>query len=162
MATTSSTLVAGKALASQGGNGDNGRFGLKAKLAAGIAVLGCAGALVFGGLKTADSATPQAQPAVAPANVALAQALAGNGYLEFSPGEAVTIADPARSARTRALAGAGFLEFQPGEGPVVGTSASSAVAGVGLREYLDGEGPVVSLPLSSPTIQPAPQLGPQP
>ena len=64
MATTSSTLVAGKALASQGGNGNNGRYGLKAKLAAGVAILGCAAALAFGGLRAGEGAQ---SPAVAPA-----------------------------------------------------------------------------------------------
>ena len=63
MATTSSNLVAGKALAGQGGNRHNGRGGLKAKVALGMAALGCAGALAFGGLRPERSAP--AQPPVA-------------------------------------------------------------------------------------------------
>ena len=61
MATTGGNLVAGKAagkVASQGGNGNNGRFGLKAKLAAGIAILGCTAALVLAGCAWATPASP--------------------------------------------------------------------------------------------------------
>ncbi len=118
MAMTSGKLVAGKALASQGGNGRNGRM---AKLAAGVAVLGCAAALAFGGLKSADHTLSQAHPTAAPINVALAQSLAGNGFLELLPGEATVGTDPVRGvptvARTRTLAGAGFIEYLPGEEP---------------------------------------------
>ena len=56
MATTSGNLMAGKAPASQGGNGSNGRYSLKAKLAAGAAILGCAATLAFGGLRASDGA----------------------------------------------------------------------------------------------------------
>src|SRR5690349_18158031 len=63
MATTSSTLVAGK-VASQGGNGNNGGYGLKAKVTASVAILGCAAALAFGGLRGSEGAQA---PAVAPA-----------------------------------------------------------------------------------------------
>lgn len=172
MTTTSSTLVAGKAagkaagtVASQGG-GNNRRYGLKAKLAAGVAILGCAAALAFGGLQATGRPAPQAAPVAAPGNVAQSQTQAGNGYLEFSPGDVSSTASTAlpvsNVARTQTEAGAGYLEFQPGEGPVVGTGASHPTAGVGLREYLDGEGSVVALPLSSPTTPPAPDFGPQP
>ena len=130
MATTSSNLVAGKALAGQGGDGSHRRFGLKAKLAAGVAVLGCAAALAFGGLKTADSATARAQPAAAPANLALAQTLAGNGYLAFSLGESSAVVAPGSGApnvaRTRTLAGVGYLEYQPGEEPSSGGGSELA------------------------------------
>src|SRR3954447_12940003 len=60
MATTSSNLVAGKALAAgkaaagpggDGTGGSSGRGGRRAKLAAGVAILGCAAALAFGGLR---------------------------------------------------------------------------------------------------------------
>jgi hypothetical protein len=65
MATTSSNLVAGKAagkVASQGGNGNNGRYGLKAKLAAGVAILGCTAALVFGGVRLGNSSQSDTAP----------------------------------------------------------------------------------------------------
>ena len=75
MATTSSNLRAGKAATGQGGNGKNGRYGLKAKLAAGVAALGCAAALVFGGVQLTHSA--QADPA---ANAAV-QPAAGTSFL---------------------------------------------------------------------------------
>jgi hypothetical protein len=60
MATTSSNLVAGKALAGRGGNG-GGQYGLKAKLLAGVAILGCAATLMFGGIRAGDGAQGQAQ-----------------------------------------------------------------------------------------------------
>ena len=165
MATTSGTLVEGKAVAGRGGNGHNGRYSLQAKVLAGAAALGCAAALAFGGLQIADRPTSRVQQA-APANVALAQTLAGAGYLEFSPGESPVIATPASGApsiaRARSLAGAGLLEFQPGEGPIVTTRAGSAAVGTELREYLDGESPTAALPLSAPATQPAPLFGPQP
>jgi hypothetical protein len=69
MVTTSSNLVAGKAIRGRGGDG-NGRSGLKAKLAAGVAILGCAGAIAFGGLRP-ERAAPVQQPAVAPAAATL-------------------------------------------------------------------------------------------
>jgi hypothetical protein len=49
----------------QGGKGNDGRFGLKAKLVAGVAVLGCAAALAFGGVTRSESqpAAQAAQPA---------------------------------------------------------------------------------------------------
>ena len=66
MTTTSSTLAAGKAIAGQGGNGKGGgRRGLRATLAAGVAILGCAAALTFGGLRAHDGA--QTQPATSAA-----------------------------------------------------------------------------------------------
>jgi hypothetical protein len=166
MATTSSNLVAGKAISGQSGNGNNERSGLKAKLAAGVAILGCAAAVAFGGAKLTDHPTPSAQSAAAPANVAHAQTRPGNGYLEFAPGDVSSSASTAIAvsniAQTRSLAGPGFLEFQPGEAPVVGARTNIAATGIGLREYLDGEIPAATLPLSSPTTQPAPLFGPQP
>ena len=68
----------------------------------------------------------------------------------------------ANTALARTLAGDGFLEFQPGEGMVVSARTSAAATGVGLREYLDGEAPVAIQPMSSPANSPAPQVGPQP
>jgi hypothetical protein len=62
MATTSSNLVAGK-VASQGGNRNNGRYGIRAKLAAGVAILGLAAILAFGGAQRYHTA--QSQPQVA-------------------------------------------------------------------------------------------------
>jgi hypothetical protein len=56
MATTSGNLMAGKA--------NGGQYGLKAKLAAGAAVLGCAAALAFGGLRPGGGGHA---PAMAPA-----------------------------------------------------------------------------------------------
>jgi hypothetical protein len=61
MATTSSNLVAGTALTGQGGKGNNNRYGLKSKVLAGVAVLGCVAALVFGGLRSSHSGQSQAQ-----------------------------------------------------------------------------------------------------
>ena len=46
MATTISIRVAGNEVTAQGGNGNKGRFGLRAKLAAGVAILGCVVATV--------------------------------------------------------------------------------------------------------------------
>ena len=85
MATTSSNLVAGKALAGQGGNGNNGRYGLKAKLMAGVAILGCAATLAFGGLQRADRPAPQVQPVAVPGNVALAQTQAATATWSSRP-----------------------------------------------------------------------------
>ena len=59
MVTTSGNLVAGEAINGRGGDG-NGRSGLKAKLALGVALLGCAGALAFGGLRATSEAPSQA------------------------------------------------------------------------------------------------------
>jgi hypothetical protein len=166
MATTSGNLVAGEAISGQFGSGNNGRHSLKAKVAAGVAVLGCAAALTFGGLQRADSPAQQAQPVAIPGNVALAQTQSGNGYLEFSPGNVSNDEAPAidmpNVARTRTQAGAGYLEFLPGEGPGVGSRTNIMPGGIGFREYLEGEGPVATLPLSAPTTQPAPMFGPQP
>ena len=70
MATTSSNLTAGKIagkVANQGGNRHDGRFGLKAKLATGVAILGCAAALAFGGLRGSEGAQSPAVAPVAPA-----------------------------------------------------------------------------------------------
>lgn len=64
MATTNGTLVAGKAIG-QGDKGNDGRFGLRAKLTAGVATLGCAAALAVGGLWVNDTAPARTQ--VAPA-----------------------------------------------------------------------------------------------
>jgi hypothetical protein len=56
MATTSSNLVAGKAIGGQGSNGSNRRYGLKAKVLASVAILSCAAALTIGGLRVGNSA----------------------------------------------------------------------------------------------------------
>jgi hypothetical protein len=64
MATTISIRVAGKPSAEQGGNGTNGRdgrFGLRAKLMAGVAILGCAAALTFGVVRTEGATQHQSQ-----------------------------------------------------------------------------------------------------
>ena len=69
MATTNSILVAGKTLVGQGSNGNNGRYGLKAKVAAGAAILGCTAALALGGLRSGDNAqAPPAQAAQSASN----------------------------------------------------------------------------------------------
>jgi hypothetical protein len=68
MAPASSTLAADEAaIDGRGGNGTGERFGLRAKAAAGVAILGCAAALTFGGLLTGGAARhqPQAGPAAA-------------------------------------------------------------------------------------------------
>src|SRR4051794_40769976 len=72
MATTSSTLAAGKAIPGQGGNGKHGRRGLRAKLAAGVVTLGCAAGLILGGLHVGDAARVQPRAATqgAPQTVA--------------------------------------------------------------------------------------------
>ena len=67
MATTSGNLLAGTAINGQGGGGKGGRQnGLMTKVAAGVAALGCAAALVFGGLRGGEEARTGAQsgPAV--------------------------------------------------------------------------------------------------
>jgi hypothetical protein len=56
MANTSSTLASGTAMGAQGGKGNNGRYGLRAKLAVGVAVVGCAAALTLGGARTSERA----------------------------------------------------------------------------------------------------------
>src|SRR5829696_8883314 len=64
MTTTTSIRVAGKPSAGPGGDGTgghNGRFGLRAKLAAGVMILGCAAALALGVLRTEDAAQLQPQ-----------------------------------------------------------------------------------------------------
>jgi len=56
MATTSGNLTAGTT--TSGGsrqNGIGGRFGLRARVAAGVATLGCAAALAIGGLGVSDT-----------------------------------------------------------------------------------------------------------
>lgn len=58
MATTSGNLAAGR-VASKGGNGNSERYGLKAKMLAGLAILGCATALTFGGLRQGGGGPPQ-------------------------------------------------------------------------------------------------------
>lgn len=55
MATTGSALAAGTVA---GGNGGNGRRGLRTKLAAGAAALGCAAVLAFGASTAGESARP--------------------------------------------------------------------------------------------------------
>lgn len=89
MAITSGNLVAGKAINGSGKRGDdNGRFNLKAKLALGMAILGCAGALAFGGLR-ATSETPS-QAAAAPVAVSRAQIWTGTcraGGSDCLPGD---------------------------------------------------------------------------
>ena len=81
MTTTISIRVAGKPSAGQGGDGTgghNGRFGLRAKLAAGVMILGCAAALAFGVLRTEDTAQLQPQPtSPAPFACQAGQSLAG-------------------------------------------------------------------------------------
>ena len=76
MATTSGNLATSTALAAgQGGDGNRGRYGLKAKLAAGVATLGCVAALAFGGAQAGRTAQ------VSPAAPAPAQLLAGTDDL---------------------------------------------------------------------------------
>src|SRR5262245_32447060 len=85
MATTSSNLAAGKAIAGQPGN-NNGRSSLKAKVALGTLTLGCAAALALGGLRAAGQMRHQSQaaPVVASApasGVARQRFLADNLWL---------------------------------------------------------------------------------
>ncbi len=56
MATMSGNLATGETTSGPRGNGARGRFGRTAKLAAGVATLGCAAALAFGGLQAAHAA----------------------------------------------------------------------------------------------------------
>ncbi len=66
MATTNGTLVAGKAIVGQGGDGrQHGRSGLRAKVAAGVMALGCTAALVLGGVRVVDTARTPVQAQVA-------------------------------------------------------------------------------------------------
>jgi hypothetical protein len=70
--TTGKNLTAGKAQARQSGNGGNGRTGFWLKLATGVAIVGCATALTFGGLRSNEKAQePQVAPAeqIAPGGV---------------------------------------------------------------------------------------------
>lgn len=70
MATTSGTLVAGKAITGQGGDGGDKRRGLWAKVAVSMAVLGCAAALTFGGLHAKNTAgSDTAAPVVPQASI---------------------------------------------------------------------------------------------
>ncbi len=62
MVTTSGNLTAGTA--TSGGsrkNGTVGRFGLRARVAASVATLGCAAALAIGGLGVSDTSPTQSQ-----------------------------------------------------------------------------------------------------
>lgn len=104
MATTSGNLVAGKA-ASQGSNGNNGRYGLKAKLAAGVAILGCAGALAFGGLRAERAAQPA--PSVAPAaSTAPADLRAQQRFLEQN----LVLPSGGAATMTPALSGGSYAD----------------------------------------------------
>ncbi len=60
MATTSDNLAAGTAASGgRGGDGrDTGRRGLRARVAVGVATLGCVAALALGGLQARDAARP--------------------------------------------------------------------------------------------------------
>lgn len=72
MKTTISIRVAGRAIGEQdenGTGGDNGRFGLKAKLAAGMAILGCAATLIFGGLQLGNQGQRQSPAAPSAASL---------------------------------------------------------------------------------------------
>jgi hypothetical protein len=60
MVTTNSDPRTDTASVARGGNGNQGRGGLKAKLAVGLAVLGCAAGLTLGGLRVGDTAPPRA------------------------------------------------------------------------------------------------------
>ena len=87
-----------------------------------------------------------------------AQAAAGIGLLEFSPGEEFAGANrPARDT-----AGHGPLEFLPGELPARSLPLAPADTGSGLLEYLPGEQGARPLPSLSPQREPAPDFGPQP
>jgi hypothetical protein len=66
MTTTISIRVAGKPGTGRGGDGSGGnnpRFGLRAKLATGVAILGCAAALTLGGVWIGNAAQTPSQPA---------------------------------------------------------------------------------------------------
>ena len=95
MVTTSDNLVASTALvAGQGGDGDGGRYGLKAKLAAGVVALGCAAALALGGLRAGESA--QTAPAALAASFSQAVGVERQRFLaantEFPDGTLPAIA----------------------------------------------------------------------
>ena len=61
MAATSSNLAVGKAIGEQSGDDSKGRYGLMAKLMAGVAIVGCAAALAFGGLQAENDAQARVQ-----------------------------------------------------------------------------------------------------
>ena len=66
MATTSGNLAAGKTtIGGPRKNGTGGRFGLRARVAASVATIGCAAALAVGGLGAGDIAPPRSQSAPA-------------------------------------------------------------------------------------------------
>jgi hypothetical protein len=119
MANTVNTDKAARATAGrgQGGNGSagsDGRFGLRAKLAAGVAILGCAAALILGGAHVAPPAT--ALPAgtddlatagcigfAGPFGCQAGQALAGTD--DFSTTGCVGSAGPFACSQGQSLAG---------------------------------------------------------
>ncbi len=64
MTPASSTLAADEAaMGGQGRHGTGERFGVRAKVAAGVAILGCAAALAFGGLRAGTAAPTRPAPA---------------------------------------------------------------------------------------------------
>ena len=164
MATTSGNLVAGK-VASQGGNGRDGRYGPKAKVATGLAILGCAAALAFGGAQRGDTAQFQPQAAHTATSMVdweqaeRAQVAQGQpaAVLDWEQSDRALVAPPASTAqangRTRQL----LLEQNvslPSGGAVAVPAAPTTL---GPQDYLPGEGPV-----GGEGNVPLPVFGPQP
>jgi hypothetical protein len=166
--TTSGTLVA-----SQSDNGSNGRYGLKAKLAIGVAVLGCAVTLTFGGLRAGDAARPaeHTSPLVSPAQTNGARSYEQVRFLEDNvelPSAGATLLftpDPFTYREDRRVS------LPTGAAPALDREAiylieqnqlpeltfPAAPAGMGPQEYLPGEGPA-----AEDGNPPVPVFGPQP
>src|SRR4051794_24617841 len=105
MATTSSNPVAGEPAgeaASQGGNGRDGRHGLKAKVATGVAILGCAAALAFGGAQRGETAPPRPPAAHAAASMADGEQ---QERMQVAPSQLVAPFDWEQGERTRVAPG---------------------------------------------------------
>lgn len=127
MATTISIRVAGKAINGEGSNGADGngrRFGIKAKLAAGVGILGCAATLLLGGVWVTQTTQPRPQPATSatylpagtddlattgcigtagPFACVQGQSLAGTD--DFAPSGCIGAAGPFACAQGQSLAG---------------------------------------------------------
>jgi hypothetical protein len=172
MATTSEHLTAGAAIGGRGGDGKGG-VDLKARLAMGLAILGCAGALAFGGLRVADR--PATQPAgeagfAAPAASAFAGTddLALIGCVQvpgpFGCAPATEVVPPFEAAtateyRWGFVSDTTAMQVHETGGYLVGAPNERVPSdtGVGPQEHLPGEGSAMSGG-SAPT----PDFGPQP
>ena len=179
MATTSGNLTAGKAVTGRLGNGNGGRYGLKAKLAAGMAVLGCAAALAFGGLRVSENAQSSAAAPVvtAPQAMSREQLLFREQNL-WLPMGALPVATasfeaqrfleqnlwlPSGVTAPIAPSGLGPQEYLPGEGPAAGGVGTAGLGtGVGAIEYLPGEEPSTGDGTLGGDSSPCPPLQPCP